>query len=223
MRAGGAGERGSGWPRALVTVLTAVALAGAAEAAPAPVGPPPPGLTTPGTNTPPRTAPGAPLQLEGGHVPAGALRPFGAAGPSVGAGAASVTVVLLDLPGGYRVDAVLDGVALTLDDPGQGFLVGTFRGAPRRFVQLQLVANGGMALLDAMVAVPDQERAVLAWDVVRDGSKLLAVRAPIAPSLATDLGADGETAARVKWGWGGLALVWVLGMLGAWAAAGRRR
>jgi hypothetical protein len=138
----------------------------------------------------------------------GLAAPHVAEGPTLGTGPQSVSVVVQGAIAGRQVEAEEVGVGkVLLVDPGVGYLTGTFRGEPARFVQLRLFLVGGarQEVFDGLVAVTDTERAVVSFEVL-PGAIPRAVRSAVAPSAAAEVAVDASAAWTVRFGWGALVL-----------------
>lgn len=137
-------------------------------------------------------------------------------GPVAGVGEQAVAVVLM---GASRAEVRVGDVGpIVMADPGYGYLAATARMAPRREVAVRLSA-GGVIVFDAMVPLVDTERDVLAFDLVTEGGRTVAVRAPYAPMAASSVQVDPRVPTIVHFAWG--ALVGAGIVAAAWLRRGR--
>lgn len=144
------------------------------------------------------------------------------AADTAGTGPQAVTVVVRGLDAGTTVEAERPGTgAITLRDPGLGYVQGTFHGEPARFMQLRLTAvrrQGRREIFDGLVVLSDTraDTVAFAYDVAG-----VARRVALAPPVRTDVALDPRVTWWVSAGWGALALGYV-GFVGVMWALRRR-
>jgi len=152
-------------------------------------------------------------------LPAGAVD-LGDA-PSAGEGAQSITLLLRDAPPGVKPQAVRGEDAVDLEPIGGAVHAGTLRGDPSRVAAIQVVDVGRQPprlLYDGMVALPDQRRAVLAFQFPPATPESPAARSlervPLAIEMGDAVALDQRVPFLVGMGWGLLALFYVAALAG---------
>lgn len=137
------------------------------------------------------------------------------AAPTLGQGPQALTVIVTGVPAGMKVEAEREGVgALPLQDPGRGYLEGTFYAPEARSAALRLTAveAGRQVLYDGLVLLSDREETRVTFAVERDLARTTAVRVPAAPSAAFVPGTDAGLARPIRFGAAVLGLLYVVGL-----------
>lgn len=141
-------------------------------------------------------------------------------GPTLGTGAATVTVVVRGVPAGGRVEADLSGVgAIAMADPGLGYAVAHFHPEASRTAQLRLTSltTGRQPLVDQTILLVEGGETVVTYQMSGLPGQLAAERVPGAPSAGATWATDEAGAAQVRGAWAALGLAYGVGLALVWA------